>query len=105
MAKLDPPHPPLDGQNPGALFGSLRETHAALVATLARDLDAAGLFLEPMACHDFLAELRSSLEPSTTAGWRACLPGDPLPRRAWGRRRDLSEPTRRTPISYAVFCL
>ena len=91
MAKLDPPHPPLDGQNPGALFGSLRETHAALVATLARDLDAAGLFLEPMACHDFLAELRSSLEPSTTAGWRACLPGDPLPRRAWGRTRDISE--------------
>lgn len=91
MAKLDPPHPPLDGQNPGALFGSLRETHAAVVDSLARDLDAAGLFVEPMECHAFLHELRTALEPATTDGWRACLPGDPLPRRAWGRRRDLSE--------------
>ncbi len=91
MAKLDPPHPPLDGQNPGALLRPLRETHAAVVATLARDLDACGLFLEPVECHAFLRELRASLEPSTTDGWRACLPGDPPPRRAWGRRRDLSE--------------
>ena len=91
MAKLDPPRPPLDGQNPGALFGSLRETHAATVAALARDLDAAGLFLAPEGCHDFLRELRAMLEPATADGWRACLPGDPIPRRAWGRRRDLSE--------------
>ena len=91
MAKLGPPHPPLDGQNPGALLAPLRETHAAVVATLARDLDACGLFLEPMECHAFLRELRAALEPATTDGWRAYLPGDPPPRRAWGRRRDVSE--------------
>lgn len=91
MAKLAPAHPPLDGQNVGALCRPLRETHAAVVATLTRDLDACGLFLQPLDCHAFLHELRVALEPATTDGWRALLPGDPIPRRAWGRQRDLSE--------------
>ena len=91
LAKRTPSHPPLDGQNVAILYRSLRETHAAVVATLARDLDACGLFLQPLDGHAFLHELRAALEPTTTDGWRAVLPGDPLPRRAWGRRRDLSE--------------
>ena len=91
MAQLTPPHPPLEGQNTGVLYRSLRETHAAVVATLARELDARGLFLQPLDCHTFLHELRVSLEPLTTDGWRAVLPGDPLPCRAYGRHRDLSE--------------
>jgi hypothetical protein len=69
----------------------LRETHTAVVQTLVRDLDAAGLFLDLLSDHDFLHALRTSLEPMTSPAWRALLPGDPLPRRAWGRRRDLSE--------------
>ena len=40
MAKRTPAHPPLDGQNVGVLVRPLRETHAAVVATLTRDLDA-----------------------------------------------------------------
>ncbi|MBK8751728.1 MAG: hypothetical protein IPL99_08785 [Candidatus Competibacteraceae bacterium] len=91
LSRLTPPHPPLEGQNVGVLYRSLRETHAAVVATLARDLDACGLFLQPVDGHTFLHELRGSLEPLTTDGWRAVLPGDPIPRRAWGRKRDLSE--------------
>ena len=91
MAQQTPAHPPLDGQNPGVLLRPLRETHAAAVATLARDLDAAGLFLRPLDGHAFLHALRTALEPTTSDGWRAFLPGDPLPRRAWGRTRDLSE--------------
>jgi len=91
MAKRTPAHPPLDGQNVGVLVRPLRETHAAVVATLTRDLDACGLFLQPLDGHTFLHELRTALEPLTTDGWRAVLPGDPLPRRAWGRKRDLSE--------------
>ena len=91
MRRLDPPYPPSEGQNPGALYRALRETHAAVVATLARDLDASGLFLQGLEGHDFLHELRVSLEPATSARWRALLPGDPLPRRALGRQRDLSE--------------
>lgn len=90
MKQLDPPYPPLEGQNPGVLLRPLRETHAATVATLERDLDARGLFLNLLDCHAFLSELRIALEPMTTEGWRAILPGDPLPRRAYARRRDLS---------------
>jgi len=89
--RLHPPFPPLDGQNAMAVYRPLRETHAALVQTLARDLDACGLFLTIRAGHDFLHDLRRSLEPGTTDGWRAVLPGDRVPRRAWGRQRDLSE--------------
>ena len=89
--KLIPPYPPLEGQNVAAVFRPLRETHTAVVQTLVRDLDAAGLFLDLLSDHDFLHALRTSLEPMTSPAWRALLPGDPLPRRAWGRRRDLSE--------------
>jgi len=89
--RLRPPFPPLDGQNPMAVYRPLRETHTALVQTLAHDLDACGLFLTVQDGHDFLHDLRLSLEPTTTDGWRAVLPGDRVPRRAWGRSRDLSE--------------
>lgn len=82
--KLTPPYPPLEGQNVAAVFRPLRETHTAVVQTLVRDLDAAGLFLDLLSDHDFLHALRTSLEPMTSPAWRALLPGDPLPRRAWG---------------------
>lgn len=87
---LDPTHPPLEGQNPAALFRPLRETHAAVVETLARDLNARGLFLEPLTCHQFLHELRVSLEPMTSEHWQAILPGDRIPLRAYPRARDIS---------------
>ena len=90
IRQLDPAHPPLEGQNPAALYRPLRETHAAVVTALGRDLNARGLFVSLLTCHDFLYELRASLEPMTTDGWRAILPGDPLPMRAYPRRRDLS---------------
>lgn len=90
IKKLDPPHPPLEGQNPAALFRPLRETHTATVEALMRDLNARGLFLEPLSCHQFLHELRVSLEPSTSKGWRAVLPGDVFPLRDYPRTRDLS---------------
>jgi len=90
LRPLHPSHPPLEGQNPAALFRPLRETHAAVVATLARDLNTRGLFVNLMDCHSFLHELRTSLEPMTTTGWRAILPGDPIPQRAYPRKRDIS---------------
>lgn len=88
--KRKPSHPPLEGQNPGAVFMSLREVHAAAVDTLVRDFNARGVFVRPADCHSFLHELRVSHEPQTTPGWRAILPGDKVPVRVYPRAGDLS---------------
>ncbi|MBL8260053.1 MAG: hypothetical protein JNM60_09625 [Candidatus Competibacteraceae bacterium] len=85
-----PSHPPLEGQNPGAVFMSLREVHAATVATLVRDFNTRGIFVQPLSCHEFLHQLRVSHEPLTTPGWRAILPGDKPPMRVYPRAYDLS---------------
>lgn len=61
---------------------SLRASHQAVINSLISQLDNAKIVANLMPAHDAVRVFRREIDPEATAeGWRALLPGDPLPLR------------------------
>ncbi len=81
-----------DAQYPNAALEPLRTRHKSYVSAIVSAMDELGVQGRVMEVHEALAAVRSNLFPDhSNEGWRACLPGDPVPPRAPTDEKDLSD--------------
>ncbi len=80
------------GQNPLAGLEPLRNRHKSFVTSIMAALDELGVRSEILPTHDAIQAVRTNMFPNrANDGWRACLPGDPIPARTPLSRIDLSD--------------
>jgi intracellular multiplication protein IcmB len=80
------------GQNPLAGIELLRTKHKSFVTSIQQALNELGIRADLMEVHDALRAVRNNILPSkANDGWKACLPGDPIPPRAPSDQFDLSD--------------
>ena len=80
------------GQNPLAGLEPLRNRHKSFVTSILAALDELGIRSEVLPVHDAIQAVRMNMFPNrANDGWRACLPGDPIPARTPLSRVDLSD--------------
>lgn len=79
-------------QYPNAALDPLRNRHKTYVASVMSALNEMGVEGDLLEVHDALNHVRGNLFPDhANDGWRACLPGDPIPARAPMSNNDLSD--------------
>ncbi|MBI1326652.1 MAG: type IV secretion protein IcmB [Alphaproteobacteria bacterium] len=79
-------------QNPTAGIEILKTRHKSFLSAVRTGLDELGIRIELLDTHKALSAVRNNLFPErSNDGWRACLPGDPIPPRAPASRFDMSE--------------
>ncbi len=81
-----------NSQFPMAAIDPLRNRHKSFVVGMMAGLDELGIKAEVLDVHTALAAVRSNMFPSkANDGWKACLPGDPIPPRAPTHKTDMSD--------------
>lgn len=81
-----------NAQHPMAAIEALRARHKSYVLGTLSALDELGIRSDLMETHDALNAVRANLFPErANQGWRACLPGDPIPVRAADTTADFSD--------------
>ena len=81
-----------NAQFPLAGIDALRNRHRSYVTGMMAGLDELGFKGEVLEVHAALSAIRNNMFPSKAhEGWRACLPGDPIPPRAPVSKVDMSE--------------
>ena len=81
-----------NSQFPLAAIDQLRNRHRSFVSGMMAGLDELGFKGEVLEVHAALAAVRNNMFPSKAHdGWRACLPGDPVPPRAPTSAVDMSD--------------
>lgn len=79
-------------QYPFNALDPLRTRHKSFVTSIAAALDELGIGAEILEVHNALSHVRSNIFPDrANEGWRACLPGDPVPPRAPTSKVDMSD--------------
>jgi intracellular multiplication protein IcmB len=68
----------------------VRDAHESMVSGIVSDIQRADILVELLDTHEALADMRRANDPDyTDDGWRALLPGDPLPKRHPVSKRPL----------------
>lgn len=81
-----------NSQFPLAAIDPLRNRHRSYVAGMMAGLDELGFKGHILDVHTALSAVRNNMFPSKAHdGWRACLPGDPIPPRAPTSKADMSD--------------
>ncbi len=81
-----------DAQYPEAGLEPLRNRHKSYINAVVSGLDELGIRGKILDVHDALRAVRRNLFPDkSTRGWKACLPGDPIPARAPMSKIDMSD--------------
>ena len=81
-----------DAQYPHAALDAARARHKSFVAGVSTALNEMGIRANVMEVHEALKCIRASLYPSRDhSGFRALLPGDPIPPRAPRDAKDMSD--------------
>ncbi|MGQ0527145.1 MAG: type IV secretion protein IcmB [Alphaproteobacteria bacterium] len=81
-----------DAQYPNAALEPLRARHKSYTSAVVSAMDELGIRGRVLEVHEALTAVRNNLFPDhANDGWRACLPGDPIPARASRDSKDLSD--------------
>ncbi len=81
-----------NAQYPYAAVEALRTRHKSFINAILPALGEMGIQAAGVDVHEALRIIRVNLfQGSADSGWKACLPGDPIPPRAQEKRGDVSE--------------
>ena len=81
-----------EAQYPFAAVGALRTRHKSFLTAITTALKEMGIQSTEMEVHEALRAIRANLfQVSANSGWKACLPGDPIPARAPEHKGDMAE--------------
>ncbi|MAS88077.1 MAG: type IV secretion protein IcmB [Micavibrio sp.] len=81
-----------EAQSPETGLEGLQTRHTTYVTGFLSALDEMGIRADLLEVHDALAAVRTCMFPSrANDGWRACVPGDPIPPRAPRSATDMAD--------------
>jgi intracellular multiplication protein IcmB len=81
-----------DAQYPFAAVEALRTRHSSFLSSMTVALQEMGIQAVELNVHESMRIIRTNLYQSgSDSAWKACLPGDPIPVRAFRKKTDMSE--------------